>query len=142
MAPYMFLTYAPALPSRHLYLASMVMAGTMAYLLEGLTNVRLRQAFVFAFLLYNIGFMWIRKDGQFEERAAPTTALLQVLRTHPPRRIMIFDFPYPYPEIPKAVSRWAPGWTPDLIAMDGTVESCSDCLNLRWNKQTRRYEEK
>jgi hypothetical protein len=139
MAPYIFLTYASAVPSRHLYLASMVVAATMAYALQRLTSVTLRRAFVCVFILYNVGYLWIRKDAQFEERAAPTTALLEVLRTRPPTPIMIVGFPYPYPEIAKAVSRFAPGWTPDLIGVEGTGEPCAQCVKLRWDPRARRY---
>jgi hypothetical protein len=139
MLPYIFLTYQRALPSRHLYMASMVLAGCFAYVVGRISHQRLRQAVLLVFLAFNIGFVWVRKDKQFEGRAAPTTALLKVLRTHKPTPILIHDFAYPYPDIAKGVSRFVPGWTPDLIFVEGPGVTCAVCMNVRWEPTTQEY---
>jgi hypothetical protein len=137
--PYVFLTYSDALPSRHVYLASMVLAGAMASLLGQVSNQRLRSTVVSAFIVFNIGYLWIRKDQQFEDRAAPTTALIEVLRTHSPEQITIMDFAYPYPIIAKAVPPHVPGWEPDHIRIDGVDDPCPACPRFQWIPESQIY---
>ena len=75
-----------------------------------------------------------------EERAAPTTALIEELKKHPPQRALIVNFAYPYPEIAKAATRFAPGWQADDIQVNGAPEACRGCLVLTWNAAERSYE--
>ena len=139
LLPYVFLTYSTYLPSRQVYLASMVLSWSLAWLLRQLGNAKVQTAFAGAFLAGNLGYLWFQKDNQFERRAAPTTQLLQVLRSNQPRQILIFDFPYPNPNIAKDVSFLVPGWTRDLVGVNGTGETCTDCLTFHWNAQTQTY---
>lgn len=139
MLPYAFLTYSRYIPSRQVYMASMVLVALMAYLICRLPKTNLQMGFIAAFLIYNVGYTWIRNDPEFERRAAPTTQLLTQLQRHPPRPILLLDFPYPVTDIAKLVSRLAPGWTPDLIRVNESVTSCPDCVVLRWDTETQRY---
>ena len=139
IAPYLFLTYQTALPSRHVYFVSMVLTAGMAFLICNLRNKTLQQTFIVGFLAFNIGYLWFRKDAQFEERARPTTELLRLLRSHSPRQILIFDFPYAEPDVAKAVAWLVPGWTRDLVGVHGTGETCSTCVILRWDPHSRTY---
>jgi hypothetical protein len=136
MLPYIFLTYSKALPSRHVYLASMVLVGAMACLIAGIRSTRWRRLFLVGLVGYNLGYAWIRKDAQFEERAAPTDALVKALRMHPPQPTLILDFAYPFPQIAKAASRAVPGWNPELISVE---EPCDTCMKLRWDSESRTY---
>jgi len=136
LLPYMFLTYSGYLPSRQVYTASMVFVWLLAWLYAQLQNPKLRIAFASAFLVVNLSYLWFQKDRQFELRAAPTNELLKLLRSHQPTQILIFDFPYREPDVPKDVSFLVPGWTRDLVGVYGTGESCTDCLILHWDAQT------
>src|SRR5437867_10747142 len=80
--PYSFLTYSPYIPSRQLYMSSMVLVSVLAYLIRQCRQPRIQLALVIAFIAYNISYMWIRKDPEFESRAAPTTELLGLLKSH------------------------------------------------------------
>lgn len=140
MLPYMFLTYSTYLPSRQIYLASMLSMWLLASWLQQWDNRILRHAFVAVFVAVNIGYIWFQKDPEYVKRAAPTTQLLRLLQSRQPTQLLIFDFAYPYPDIAKDVSHLAPGWTRDLVGVDGTGETCTDCLKLRWNAATQTYD--
>ena len=137
MLPYMFIAYQRSLPSRQLYLCSAVMMGVFALLLKPLERTTLFRIFMIAFVGFNIGYLWIRKDAQFEDRAAPTTQLIAALGRHTPQRTLVLNFAYPYPDIARAAALAVPGWRPDLIVVN---EPCGDCLQLRWNAREKRYE--
>jgi hypothetical protein len=136
MLPYIFLTYDKHLPSRQLYLASMVFMVMLASLSEKITSIGLRTTVVGVFCVWNIFYMWTTKDRQFLERAAPTTVLLRFLQTHEPTRIRIDGFAYPETDIAKDVSALVPGWTRDMIEVSGP---CPRCLTLKWNAATGTY---
>ena len=139
LLPYIFLKYSTYLPSREVYLASMLLAWILASLTMELKTAKLRTAFIAAFLVVNLSYLWFQKDAQFENRAAPTNELLRLLRAHRPTQILIFDFAYPQPDTAKAVSWLVPGWTRDLVGVNGTGETCEDCVKLRWDAKTRTY---
>ena len=138
MLPYSFLTYSPYIPSRQLYMSSMVLVSVMAYLICQCEPPRIQLALVIAFLAYNISYMWIRNDPEFESRAAPTTQLLALLTSHQPAPILLEGFPYPN-DIAKNVSRFAPGWTRDLIHVNEPPGSCRSCVTLRWDAGSKKY---
>jgi hypothetical protein len=138
MAPYIFLTYANALPSRHLYLASLVFAAAVAVQLR-VASPRGRQAFLSVFVLFNIGGVWLRKDEQFELRAAPTQALIAELRRLDPQPIMIREFAYPYPEIAQTAALAVPGWDEKFIVVE-EQGFCEGCVTLTWNGKSGQYE--
>ena len=139
LIPYIFVTYTNAIPSRQVYLASAVLTSVMAAALLEL-NSKFRTTFVASFVVFNIAYLWIRKDAQMEERAAPTTALIHELQNRPPQRTLIVNFAYPYPEIAKAAAQFAPGWSPEYIETNGTTETCRGCLVLTWNAAEHRYD--
>jgi hypothetical protein len=140
MSPYLFVTYTNALPSRHVYLASIGFAAIIVYLVKGIPSPRFRQAFVAVFLVFNVFYLWTRKDGQFEERAAPTTALLEVLEPREPGPVMIYDFAYPYPSIARSTTQVLPsGWAESMIRLDGVDPPCPECVALRWDPNSREY---
>jgi hypothetical protein len=139
LLPYVFLTYSPYVPSRQMYMASMVLVSVMSYLILGLKQVRVRQALVGLFIAFNIGYMWVRNDPEFENRAAPTTELLMLLRSHQPTPVAVEEFPYPAVDIAKDVSRFAPEWNRDWIHVNEPRGSCRDCIVLRWDAGDGRY---
>ena len=140
MLPYMFIAYQTSLPSRQLYLASAVLMTIFAVLLKPLRETLLANIVVVAFIGFNIGYLWFRKDGQFEQRAAPTTQLINSLRQHHPQRTLIKNFAYPYQEIATAAALAVPGWEPGLVSVEGGNPHCTHCLLLEWNSQDQHYE--
>jgi hypothetical protein len=139
MLPYMFIAYETSLMSRQLYLASAVLMTLFAVTLNPLRGTRLLPVVVASFAVFNIGYLLLRKDGQFEERAAPTTQLIAALREHRPQPTVIKNFAYPFPEIVSSATLAAPGWDPALVVVDQGDAGCSDCLELEWDSQTRQY---
>jgi hypothetical protein len=137
MLPYIFLTYNKYLPSRQVYLASMVFVTVLAGLSAKISSTEVRTIIVTVFCLWNVFYMWTKKDRQFLERAAPTTELLHVLQTHPPTHVRIEGFAYPEPDIAKDVSALVPGWTRDMIDLGGGP--CADCMTLKWDPVARTY---
>ena len=80
LVPYSFLTYSTEISSRQVYLASVGLA-----LLFGLAVAQMPRrswvaAMVALMLIHNVGYSWIRKRGQFVERAAPTEQLIALAR--------------------------------------------------------------
>jgi len=139
MLPYMFISYQSSLPSRQLYLASAVLMTMFASLLKPLRGTVLLKTVVVIFVAFNVGYLWLRKDAQFEERAAPTTQLIEALKQRAPQRTVIDNFAYPYPEIVTGAALAVPGWNPSLVSINDPKAPCSDCLRLEWNSGDRRY---
>jgi hypothetical protein len=140
MLPYMFIAYQTSLPSRQLYLASAVLATMFAVSLKPISGTSLLKLVVGVFVAFNIGYLWVRKDRQFEERAAPTTQLVQILEQQRPQRTIVKNFAYPFPEIMRGAALAAPGWSPDLLLTDQQEAECGVCLRLTWNAETQLYE--
>jgi hypothetical protein len=138
--PYIFITHQNAILSRQLYMASAVLMTVFALLLKQIQGTTLLRVFVVVFVAFNIEYLWFRKDPQFEDRAAPTTQLVAVLRRHMPQPALVLNFAYPYPAIAQAAALAVPGWTPELIHVDESPERCTGCLMLRWNTLDKRYE--
>jgi len=97
--PYSFLAYMPRVPSRHTYLASVGLAWIVAAAFLALRRrfrtacQWLAPAVVAVVLLHNCGYIWIKKQAQFMERAQPTEALVEAARraTGP---IVVRCYPY------------------------------------------------
>jgi hypothetical protein len=138
LLPFIFLTYQRHIPSRHEYLASAGIAWLLAMLIQGFDSRTWRNAFVLVFLAFNVGYIRLRKDAQFEERAAPTNRLAEVLREHAPQRLELTGFPG-NTWIAKNTYRLVPGWTMDLIHVNESSGECPDCLAFRWEPVALRY---
>jgi hypothetical protein len=111
-----------------------------ALLLKPIQGTTLLRVFVVVFVGFNMGYLWLRKDAQFEDRAAPTTQLITALGRHTPQPTLVMNFAYPYPAIAQAAALAVSGWTPELIHINESPERCAACLMLRWNSQDKRYE--
>jgi hypothetical protein len=84
--PYSFLTYLDHVPSRNTYLASVGLAGLIGVLFSSLyassQSGAVRAGFVailLAVVTTNVAYVWIKKEPQFIERAAPTRELIEIL---------------------------------------------------------------
>ena len=86
LLPYSFLTYMRFVPSRHTYLASLglswIVGAAFWAFYERLHRYRraIGAAVLTGVFAVNIGTLWTRKRRQFLERAAPTEALVQLVR--------------------------------------------------------------
>jgi hypothetical protein len=141
MLPYIFIAYQNAILSRQLYMASAVLMTVFALLLKPIQGTTALRMFIVVFVGFNIGYLWLRKDAQFEDRAAPTTQLIAALRLNMPQPVLILNFAYPYPAVAQAAALAVPGWRPELIQVDESPEKCAGCLKLRWNTEGQRYEQ-
>jgi hypothetical protein len=138
LLPYIFLIYMNHVPSRQEHLASMGLVTVLAFLLGDLDAAFFRRAFVICFIGWNIGYLWIAKDRQFERRAAPTALLIEVMRSRRPGAIQITDYPENF-WIAKEATRTVPGWLPEMI-QEPTDRTPANYLRLRWNKQSATYQ--
>jgi hypothetical protein len=81
--PYSFLTYMPRVPSRHTYFASAGLALVVGAWLwtwweRRAANGRWAVVTLAAVIVaHNCGYLWTRKQRQYEERARPTAALTE-----------------------------------------------------------------
>ncbi len=82
LLPYSFLTYMPRVPSRQTYLASLGLAWLVATALERIRPEfpRISAIAMTAVVLINVEILWVKKLGQFRERAEPTELLRAAAR--------------------------------------------------------------
>jgi hypothetical protein len=151
IVPYSFLTYQDHLPSRHTYFPSLGLAAVIGILLAGIyqgaSSVRLRHAgaAVFACLLAgNVAYIWLKKEPQYRERAAPTRELLQVLNSRPVLQaqrgsIHVCGFPLQRPWwFDDAISRFTP-LSPDDIVLREECSGAGRSPALLWDTAAARY---
>ncbi len=138
LLPYIFLTYQNHVPSRHMYLASIGLAWALSAILRELRTERLAAVFVAAFVVGNIGYLWIVKDRQYERRAAPAARLIEELEGRPPGPVLVEGFPE-NTWIAKETARAIPGWDPQMIRVNESPESCPGCFALRWDPRSEQY---
>lgn len=90
--PYSFLTYLDHLPSRNTYLPSVAVAALVGILFVAVLEMARDRArpvlvgFFTVIVLANSLYIWIKKEPQFRERAAPTRELIAILNEQPPLR--------------------------------------------------------
>jgi hypothetical protein len=139
LLPSAFLTYQNHIPSRNLHVAALGVSALLAWLLEALRSRKTLAAFLgVAFVVGNVGYLWLVKDRQFEERSRPTKQLLAVLAHESPRRISLRGYPE-NPWIAKLAARLAPGWSPEDIVVEGIDGACEGCDILTWDPQRREF---
>jgi len=132
LVPYIFLTYQNHITSRQQYMASVGIAWSLAILVQSFKARSWRTVFVLAFVVANIGYIWIKKDAHFEQRAAPTNELIEILRDTPPQDLYLIDFPS-NPWIAKNTSRLVPGWKTEFIHVNETLPQPAASLQFRWD---------
>jgi len=107
-------------------------------LIQGFRSSIGRKVFIILFVLVNIGYIWLRKDAQFEKRAAPTSRLIEILRENHPQELIVIDFPG-NTWIAKNTYRLVPGWEMNMISVNTPSAACPGCLKFRWDPRTNQY---
>jgi len=123
LVPYSFVNYMPRVPSRHTYLASLGVAllvgkGLLA-MYRHFRGTRLRwvpYAAAAAMMAHNIGYLWADKLVHFEERAAPTQALIDMIsQGNGPVRVHCFRYDQ---NIARTAVEVGAGKSADLVIWD------------------------
>jgi len=127
IVPYSFLTYLNHIPSRNTYLPSVGLAALVGILFasfyQALDSPRLRMlsaGFLVVVIAGNISYLWLKKDSQFEGRAAPTRELIANLndsdfRVGASAPIYICGFPLHVSIAQSAVDGFTPFHRDDLV---------------------------
>ncbi len=131
LLPYSFNTYSTQIPSRQTYVASAGLAMLVGIAVAGLRlSSGLVSAIAAAILIYNVGWLWIKKRPQFLDRAEPTEHLIRFAREHP-GPIWIDCFPHREQIVAEEALRLALGrdrstlvWTREDAARTAAVEFC------------------
>jgi hypothetical protein len=155
--PYSFLTYLPSIPSRNTYFPSVGLAALVgvafATLYPALSSRRARGfavAFFIVMVNQNIAYVWIKKEPQYMERAAPTRELIDVLNgidgsVASDASICVMEFPL-HPWIgEETVKRFTRFDKSHLTFAKGPCEGGANDVVLRWtggNALTAEYEKK
>jgi hypothetical protein len=151
IVPYSFLTYQDHLPSRHTYFPSVGLAAVIGILFgaiyQGASSVRLKHAGAAALLCLLIGntaYIWLKKEPQYRERAAPTRELFNTLNSNATLRaqggsIQVCGFPMESPWwFNDAISRFT-SISPDDIILRQDCADPSVAPALSWDSASARY---
>jgi hypothetical protein len=148
--PYSFLTYQDHLPSRHTYLASVGLAALVGILFaavhERLASTRSREvlaAFLLAVVIGNGAYIWLKKEPQYRERAAPTRELIRILNENDAAGrglpVYVCDFPLGNPWwFGDTVSRFTPLEREDVVLRKSCDRTGGSPL-LVWNSGAAQY---
>ena len=110
LVPYSFLTYSTQIPSRQVYLASAGLAMLVGLALAQYKGRQVAAALLALMLVHNTVYLWTKKRAQFEQRAAPTSQLIDLAR-RTPGAIWVQCFPLP-PIVATEAVRLAAGRSP------------------------------
>jgi hypothetical protein len=149
--PYSFLTYQDHLPSRHTYLPSVGLAGLVGVFCAAVYS-RVRSGSgkhaciaIFAGLIaVNITYIWLKKEPQFRERAAPTRDVIRILNSEEGRRaigspVYVCGFPMQHPWwFGDAISRFTPFSSAEVI-LDDNCRPAAGSLVLNWDPSLAQY---
>jgi hypothetical protein len=151
IVPYSFLTYQDHIPSRHTYLPSIGLAAIIGIAFAGLHGRYISSPLkhvcmaVFAALLIGNGaYIWLKKEPQFRERAAPTRELFAFLNSaeanigdRGPRYVCGFPLQSPW-WFGDAVSRFTP-FPRDEVILRQECAAAEGSPALIWDSSETRY---
>jgi hypothetical protein len=149
IAPYCFLTYLNHIPSRNTYLPSVGLAGLCGILFAALYDQmgtqwsrRVCVLFLSTIVIANVGYIWLKKDPQYRERAAPTRELIQILNAQEIRDVRrlpvhVCGFPLDPWLFSEALARFTPFRSDEVVLRD----SCDphSVAVIQWDQNTGRY---
>jgi hypothetical protein len=120
-------------------MASAILVTALSAAVLQLSSRRLQTAVLVSFIAFNVVYVWTRKDSQMQRRAAPTTALIEELKTRSPGPVRIIGFEYPAAEMAKGAAVTIPGWRWEDVELIPPGDRCANCVILEWDRDTLRY---
>ena len=146
IVPYSFLTYLNHIPSRHTYLPSIGLAGLLGIVFAALYgSVRTewsRRICVLSLLVIvtgNIGYIWLKKEPQYQQRAAPTRELIDILNASNKPRLPMYVCKFPLNGwiFDEAVARFTQYDAKNVILDDNC--NTRGGASVRWDEGTSSY---
>ena len=146
IVPYSFLTYLNHIPSRNTYLSSIGLAGLIGILVTSLyarmTTEWSRRVGILSFcgiVIGNIGYIWWKKDPQFQRRAAPTHELIEILNAHGNQQLPIHvcQFPLDPWVFSETVMRFTSFDTSEVV-LSANCDAPGGTM-MRWDERTSTY---
>jgi hypothetical protein len=150
IVPYSFLTYLDHIPSRNTYFPSVALAGLNGILFAGgyaaLRSTRAKALFALflsVVVLGNSAYIWLKKDPQYVERAAPTRVLIDVLnepdlRARYPMPFTVCEFPLHAWIGDSAVTGFT-SFTKEDVVFSRNCDVTPSGTTLVWNQQQQTY---
>jgi hypothetical protein len=144
IVPYSFLTYQDHLPSRHTYFPSVGLAGLIgiffAAVYERMASGQSKRACFALLIMVVIGngaYIWLKKEPQYRERAAPTRELIEILNAVGARDtrlpVYVCGFPLMQPWwFGDAVSRFTALTRDDVVLLNPCIHS-DEAAVLAWD---------
>ena len=146
IAPYTFLTYLDHLPSRNTYFPSIGLAGLVGILFASLYSRigsqgrRTLALSAFSLLVAaNMAYVWMKKEPQYRERAAPTRELIETLNAQDIQKLPIHvcNFPLDSWTFTEAVTRFTRYKTGEVI-LDPSCDATAAVV-MHWDQETAKY---
>jgi len=150
IAPYSFLTYLDHIPSRNTYWPSVGLAGMIGVLVSSLYSSlkteHAKRAVILSFCIVvaaNVSYIWIKKEPQYRERAAPTRELIATLNSRNWRKtttlpLVVCGFPLHPWVFSEAVARFT-DFDQTEVVLGNACETTGEVTVLRWDQATMRY---
>ena len=144
LIPVSLLTYQSSIPSRALYYPSAGLAGIVGVLFHawhqdfaGRKMGKLAVFFLLTVVSGNIGYVWLKKDPQYLERAAATHQLILALnnlesRLGTEKSLCVENFPLD-PWIGTAATRWFSSVPPENVVFSNSCEPAVHAAVLNWS---------
>jgi hypothetical protein len=146
IVPYSFLTYLNHIPSRHTYLPSIGLAGLLGIVFAALYGSvrtewsrRICVLSLLAIVTGNIGYIWLKKEPQYQQRAAPTRELIELLNASNTPRLPMYVCRFPLNDwvFNEAVARFTP-FDSNSVILDDNCDTAGG-MSVRWNEATSTY---
>ncbi len=150
IVPYSFLTYLNHIPSRNSYFPSVGLAGMNGILFAAVYGAfpsirarRLSVLFLSVIVAANIAYVWLKKDPQYVERAAPTRALIEILNTPDLRRsnqppFNVCGFPL-HPWIGSEAVAGFTQFNSKEVLFSGSCDPAQSGTTLLWDQESGTY---
>jgi hypothetical protein len=150
IVPYSFLTYLNHIPSRNTYFPSVGLAGINGILFAAMYGAsrsqRTRTFSVFllsAVVAANVAYVWLKKDHQYVERAAPTRELIAILNNSEPQSgdrlpISVCQFPL-HPWIGSEAIAGFTSFNSKEVLFADTCDPFPTGIALRWDQDRETY---
>jgi len=147
--PYCFLTYLDHIPSRNAYLPSVGLAGIIGLLfaavyrdMKTVGTRRLALSLLCLIVGANSAYIWLKKEPQYRERAAPTLELIKVLNGPAIREglqlpIQVCRFPLDPWTFTEAVTRFTPFKSGEIVLADNC--NADGKTVLEWDQNATKY---